>query len=185
MLGQFVWMKESSSGTLRSLRFSDSNSVIMQIRTLGPKNPPFPELHQKKETRQTKIQIFSFPTHWFSFTGPITRPLTYLSDPCLLPPLLGPSNLVSLSLIHHLSTQNQVLREKPSSLGQAPSLSAPIPPRTMLLSCGACIPACNYTFKSETILWRSSFLTKLPESRNMYLLLPFTAISLVQEASLD
>lgn len=129
----------------------------------------FPELTPKKgnKTDKNPNSLITNPTD--SPLCHFTRMFLLLSDPCLLPPLLGCSNLVSVSLIHHFSTQNQVLREKPSSLEQPPSSSAPIPPWNMFLSCGDLAPACNHTFKSKTILWGTIFPIKLPESRNMSL----------------
>ena len=130
VLGQFVWMKELTQ-ELRSLRFSDWNSVIMQVRTSGPKNLAFPKLYQKGKQDRQKFK-FSFPTHWFSLTWPLIQPLTSLSDAHLTSPPLGPSSLVNH--LPYFSTQNQLLWEKPSSLGQAPSWPALIPPRFIFLA---------------------------------------------------
>lgn len=95
-------------------------------KNIKPKELIFPKVTLKREARHTKIQILSFPTHWFSLTWPLIQPLTSLSDPSLTLTLLGPFNLVN----HFpcFSTQNRVLWEKPSSLGQAPSLPAPTSP---------------------------------------------------------
>ena len=108
------------------LRFSDWNSVIMQARTSSPKNWSFPKLHQKgKQDRQKSKFSLSPPTDspWLD----LIYNLWLLSQILVLTlTLLGPFNLVN-----HLpcfSTQNQVLWEKPFSLGHAPSLPAPTPP---------------------------------------------------------
>lgn len=126
----------------QSERIELRNSVVPQIlwlklshyasKNIKPKELISPKVTSKREARQTEIQILSFPTPLIlldvtSYTQPLTSP----SDPCLTLPLLRPSNLVN-----HLpcfSTQNQVLWEKPSSLGQAPSLPAPTPPWLIFL----------------------------------------------------
>lgn len=101
-------------------------------KNIRPKELIFPKVIPKREARQTKIQILSFPTHWFSLTWPLIQPLTSLSDAHLTSPLLGPSSLVNH--LPYFSTQNQLLWEKPSSLGQAPSWPALIPPRFIFLA---------------------------------------------------
>lgn len=78
-------------------------------KNIKPKELIFPKVTLKREARHTKIQILSFPTHWFSLTWPLIQPLTSLSDPSLTLTLLGPFNLVN----HFpcFSTQNRVLWE--------------------------------------------------------------------------
>ena len=149
-------------------------------KNIKPKELIFPKVTLKREARQTKIQILSFPTHWFSLTWPLTQPLTSLSDPSLTLTLLGPFNLI-ISL---------VFNSESSSLGETfqPGAGSFITCSHISLihiPCRECIPACNCIFKNETISWRSSFLTKLSESRNIYMLLSFTSILPVQEASLN
>lgn len=105
--GQSVWMKESSLQTLRSLRSSDSNSLVIQIRTWAPlKWSNFPPFMTKKKRIKSNSLI---PDQCSVF---LLRYIFAHAVPCLT--LVFCHHLselwLSVSLIQHFSTQNQVLR---------------------------------------------------------------------------
>ena len=117
--GQFVWRAESSLGALRFPRilwFKFSHSASKDVRPREGSDC-FPQSYTNKKEQDRPKSKFSHSPPTDSSLCHLLHKLFPLSDRCLLSPLPGPSNLVSLCLTPHFSIQNHVSWEKPSCLG--------------------------------------------------------------------